>query len=235
MNAAASLIDVEVVGGSKNRPLSTALGPAIRRDRDQHVPADRPLAGRRPSENDEIVSVSSTAPVVALLIWICSLRPALSQSRKYSARSCVWPSVRFTSTVKLVRRVPAGGDAAGAAGVLEGPRVGRAGGPGVVRLARGRDGGVAGKAGRVADDVVALRAVGPDPVALRRRVLSSTQGTAVGSRVGRVEEQAAEHGVRPGQIRDRDQHVPADRPVQVDPVRTTRPSRCPAPPPWWRC
>ena len=38
-----------------------------------------------------------------------------------------------------------------------------------------------------------------------------------GGRAGRrVEEQPAEDGVRPGQARDRDHHVPADRPVQVD-------------------
>ena len=39
-------------------------------------------------------------------------------------------------------------------------------------LSRGRDGGVAGQAGGVADDVVALGAVGSDPVPLRRRVLA---------------------------------------------------------------
>ena len=52
--------------------------------------------------NDEIVSVSSTAPVAASVIWTCSFRPWLSQSRKYSSRSCDWPSVMLTSTVKLV-------------------------------------------------------------------------------------------------------------------------------------
>ena len=52
--------------------------------------------------NDKIVSVTSTAPVLASLIWTCSLRPLLSQSSKYSSRSWVWPSARLTSTVKLV-------------------------------------------------------------------------------------------------------------------------------------
>ena len=52
--------------------------------------------------NDEIVSVSSTVPVPASLICTCSPRPLLSQSRKYSSRSCAWPSARLTSTVKLV-------------------------------------------------------------------------------------------------------------------------------------
>ena len=47
------------------------------------------------------VSVFSTAPVEALLICTVSLRAVVSQSRKYNSRSCVWPSVRFTSTVKL--------------------------------------------------------------------------------------------------------------------------------------
>ena len=55
-----------------------------------------------PLLNDEIVSVSSTLPVPASLIWTCSPRPLLLQSTKYSSRLCVWPSARLTSTVKLV-------------------------------------------------------------------------------------------------------------------------------------
>ena len=65
--------------------------------------------------NDEIVSVSSTVPVSASLICTCSPGPGWSQSRKYSSRSCAWPSARLTLTVKLVveyqtaaTRLPAG-------------------------------------------------------------------------------------------------------------------------------
>ena len=46
--------------------------------------------------------MSSTAPVAAFVIWICSLLPWLSQSIAYRAMSCAVPSVRFTFTVKLV-------------------------------------------------------------------------------------------------------------------------------------
>ena len=100
-----------------------------------------------------------------------------SRARR-APRSCAWPSVRLTSTEKLLAYQHSG-DAAGAAGVLEGAGVGGAGGPGIGRLAGGRDGGVSGVAGGVADDVVALGAVGADPVALRRGVLLD-QEVAVG-------------------------------------------------------
>src|ERR1035438_3083801 len=66
--------------------------------------------------------------------------------------------------------VPGVGEPAGAPGILESPRVGGAGSPGEVRLTGSRDRGVAWVAGRVADDVVTLRAIGSDPVALRRGV-----------------------------------------------------------------
>ncbi len=46
--------------------------------------------------------MSSTVPLAASLICTDSFRPVLGQSRKYSARSCAWPSVRLTLTVKLV-------------------------------------------------------------------------------------------------------------------------------------
>ncbi len=95
-----------------------------------------------------------------------------------------------------------------------------AGGPGPARLAGGRDGGVGGEAdgGAAADDVVGLRAVGVDPGPLRRRVLLEERGGGRGCRCGRgVEEEAAEHGIRPGQLRDGDQDVATDRVVEVDP------------------
>src|SRR5262249_38274454 len=68
--------------------------------------------------------------------------------------------------------VPGGGDAVGGAdaGLLQRADVGGAGGPGVGALAGGHDGDVGGVAGQVVDDVVAVGAVGPLPVALRRRV-----------------------------------------------------------------
>ena len=46
--------------------------------------------------------MSSTAPVVALVIWICSLRVRLSQSSAYRVTSCALPSVRSTLMLKLV-------------------------------------------------------------------------------------------------------------------------------------
>ena len=95
--------------------------------------------------------------------------------------SCDWPSVMSTLTVKLV---PLGAYQASAMrgrgvgvgvgrGVLDGAGVGGARGPALGRLARGGDDGVgrvAGVPGGVADGVVALRAVGADPVPLGRRV-----------------------------------------------------------------
>ena len=62
-----------------NSPLRTALGPASVVNVDHHIPADLPLQVD-PPENDEIVSVSSTIPVAALMSWICSTRPAWFQS-----------------------------------------------------------------------------------------------------------------------------------------------------------
>ena len=50
----------------------------------------------------ETVSVSSTAPVVALVIWICSSRARLSQLSAYRVTSCDLPSVRSTLMLKLV-------------------------------------------------------------------------------------------------------------------------------------
>ena len=54
-----------------------------------------------------------------------------------------------------------------------------------------------GRLGGIADDVVALRAIGPDPVALRRRVLLEERGREIGGgvRVG-IDEDPDEHRVR---------------------------------------
>ena len=109
------------------------------------------------------------------------------------------------------RRVPAGGDAASAAGGLQGADVDGGGRPGVGRGTRGGHRGVAGQAGGLADDVVALGAVGADPRPLRRRVL-------LDERRRRVEEQPAEDGVGTRRPRDRNHHVSADLVVQVQPI-----------------
>ncbi len=81
--------------------MSTALAPAVRVIVITRLP-ETFQSRYTPLENDEIVSVSSTLPVPASLICTCSPRPLLSQSSKYSSRSCDWPSARLTSTVKLV-------------------------------------------------------------------------------------------------------------------------------------
>jgi hypothetical protein len=89
------------VAGSRNRPLSTALsGPWS-----VIVITIFPLtlsSRYTPGRNDETVCVLSTAPLLVSLICTCSDRPALSQSTRYSSRSCARPTVRETSTVKLV-------------------------------------------------------------------------------------------------------------------------------------
>ena len=114
-----------------------------------------------------MVSVSRIAPVAALVIWICSLRPFLSQSSAYSAMLCALPSLRFTAIVKLVARIPCSGDAIGAVRCLERPRVGRRGGPREGCLPGGGDRGIRRDAGRFADHVVPLTSIGAQPVALR--------------------------------------------------------------------
>ena len=76
--------------------------------------------------------------------------------------------------------VPGGGHAGRAAGRLQCSGVARVRRPGKVRLAGGRDRGVRGVVGRAADDVVALRAVGPDPVTRGRGVLIDEHGRRVG-------------------------------------------------------
>ncbi len=73
--------EFESDAGSKNRPLSTGLGPATL----VKVISTLPLISHcryTPSANDETASVLSTAPVVALLSVTVSDRPALGQSRK---------------------------------------------------------------------------------------------------------------------------------------------------------
>ena len=67
--------------------------------------------------------MSSTVPVPASLICTCSPRPWLSQSSKYSSRSCAWPSARFTSTVKLVEEYQTAATPVGRAGHLQGAGV----------------------------------------------------------------------------------------------------------------
>ena len=81
--------------------MRTAFAPAVRVIVITMLPADRPVQVHA-DWNDEIVCVFSTAPVPASLICTVSARPLLSQSSKYSSRSCACPSPRLTSTVKLV-------------------------------------------------------------------------------------------------------------------------------------
>ena len=116
--------------GSKKQAAEHGIGPGHVRDRDHDVPADRPVQVDARVERRDRLGIQHR-PRAALLICTCSLRPWSSQSRKYSSRSCVWPSVRFTSTVKLVdeyqqaamRPVPPASSRA--------LRVGRGRGPGV--------------------------------------------------------------------------------------------------------
>src|SRR5207244_264267 len=68
-------------------------------------------------------------------------------------------------------RVPGGGDAVvGGADLLQAAHVAGGGHPGAAGGAAGADLGVGRVVGGVADDVVAVAAVGPLPVALRARV-----------------------------------------------------------------
>ena len=56
-----------------------------------------------PLANEEIVRVSSTVPVAASLIWICSTRaPGYSRPARTARGRVACPSVRFRLTVKLV-------------------------------------------------------------------------------------------------------------------------------------
>ena len=93
-------VGVDVVA-SRNKPLRTALAPACRVIVISRFP-ETFQSRYTPPENDEMVWVSSTVPLTASLSCTCSPRPLLSQSSKYSSRSCAWPSARLTSTVKLV-------------------------------------------------------------------------------------------------------------------------------------
>ncbi len=79
--------------------------------------------------------------------------------------------------------VPDGGDAVGEPGTCKARGSVEVGGPGVGRLAGGRDRVAGGEAGRAGDDVVAARAVRADPCPLRRRVLpDERRGCPRGSR-----------------------------------------------------
>ena len=124
------------------------------------------------------------------------------------------PSVMLTSTVKLVGGIPGGGDAARAAGVLESAGVGGAADPGIGRLAAGSDGGEGGEAGGVADDLVALRAVGVDPVAFGGRVLLEEGGRRSG-RCGDTDRRGRGGGGKVGGVRRSERHrellIVADR------------------------
>ena len=85
-----------------NRPFSTAFDAGLPRDRDDHVTADF-QSRYMPLANDEAVSVSSTVPVAASLIWILfDSAPRAVHVQRVQPRSWAWPSVRFTLTVKLV-------------------------------------------------------------------------------------------------------------------------------------
>ena len=72
---------VDTGGGSMNSPLRTAFAPVSSVIVITTLPLTCQLS-YTPEWNDDTVSVSSTAPVEALLIWTCSLRAVLSQSRK---------------------------------------------------------------------------------------------------------------------------------------------------------
>ena len=121
--------------------------------------------------NDEIVSVSSTVPVrgvADLHLLAAALVVPVEEVQLQVVRLAVG---EVDVDGEAGGGVPDGGDAVGRAGDLQGAGVGGGGRPGVGRLAAGRDGVVGREAGRAADDVVALRAVGADPAPLRRRVL----------------------------------------------------------------
>ena len=105
----------EVDIGSRNRPLSTALAPAGLVIVITMLPADRPVQVDARLERRDRLGVQHRAGGGVADLDL--LAPALlSQSRKYSSRSCVWPSVRLTSTVKLVAEYQTAATRFGAAG-----------------------------------------------------------------------------------------------------------------------
>src|SRR6478672_9499548 len=89
------------VAAPKKIPLSTALAPAVLVMRI----ATWPLTVQTkywPPLKPVTLRLSSTLPLFASRTSTRCPRVVLSQSRLYSATRCALPSVRFTSTVKLV-------------------------------------------------------------------------------------------------------------------------------------
>ena len=182
--------------GSRNRPLSTALAPASG-DRDHQVARDLPVQVHAVGERRDRLGVQHGAGGGVADLHLLGSGPAVpvEEVQLQVVRLAVG---EVDVDGEAGGGVPDGGDAVRRAGDLQGAGVGGGRGPGVGRLAAGRDGGVGREAGRAADDVVALRAVGADPAPLRRRVLLRNVAVAVGRRCRcRVEEQAAEHGLAP--------------------------------------
>ena len=79
------------------------------------------------------VSVFSTAPVAALLICTCFAPGGAVPVEEVQLQVVRLAVGQVHVDSEAGGRVPAGGDASGAAGILECPRVGRARGPGVTR------------------------------------------------------------------------------------------------------
>ena len=91
-----------LVAGSRNRPLRTAFAPPSRdRDHDMPGPADKVVqVHSRVERRDRLRAQHGAGGIVGDLHLLARL--LLSQSRKYSSRSCDWPSASFTFTWKLV-------------------------------------------------------------------------------------------------------------------------------------
>ena len=170
----------------EGRPMARAAGPQPRNSplRTLLVPAPSvivitisPLTAQSRYTldwNGEIVYVFGTCPVLAVLVCTCSVRPCWSRSRKYNARSCTWPSVRSTSTEKLVVNQVA-------AIRLDPSAVCRARGSAADGARRNhrrpRASPWRSPAGRsTVDDVVAPAVVGLHPDPLRRRILPDVRG-----------------------------------------------------------
>ena len=206
-------------GAVEEQAVEHGVGPGLLRDGDQDVAADRVVeVDPRLEGRDRLGGQHGAGRRVGDLHLLAP--PLLVPIEEVELQVVLLAVGEVDVHGEAGGGIPGGGDAAGAAGDLEGAGIGGAGGPGPARLAGGRDGGVAGEAdgAAAADDVVALRAVGVDPGPLRRRVLLEERGGGRGCRCGRgAEEQAVEHGVGPGLLRDGDQDVAADRVVEVDP------------------
>ena len=185
----------------KNRPLTTALLFEFRFVTLIMTLPDRFHDRYSPPWNELSVSVSSTVPVAASMIWICSLRtvvvPVDGVERDFVRLAVGEVEVEAHRGAG----VPGRGDPPGVGRVLQGARVGGAGGPRVVRRAGDSQGGIGGELGvasaGIGRDVVAVGPVGAVPASLGR-CIRAQEMSGRGDRRLAPEEEAADDRVGSG-------------------------------------